>query len=139
MADLLTRLSDSTSTEARLAQAAGVGLLTVVLAPAKMPKALRTATHLGSAAVGAAGGAYALPEASSGTRAAAVAGFASLLGGLSVLGFAADRGAENWLRRRGVRRPRLLLGAAAAVLAWLTSGPNAAQDAIVPGESPTSY
>ena len=139
MADLLARLSDSTSTEARLAQAAGVGLLTVVLSPGKMPKGLRTAAHLGSAAVGAAGGAYAFPEGSSSTRAAAVAGFAGLLGGLSVLGFAADKGAENWLRKRGVRRPRLLLGVAAAVLAWFTSGPNVAQDAVVPGETPTSY
>lgn len=137
MADLLTRLSDSTSTEARLAQAAGAGLLTIVMSPARMPRALRAATHVGTAAIGAAGGAYAFPEASSKQRAAVAVGFAGLLGGISVLGFAADRGAESWLRRRGVRRPRLLLGAAAVVFTWLTSGPDSARDAVVPGGTPT--
>lgn len=135
MADLLTRLSDSTSTEARLAQATGVGLLTVVMSPARMPNALRSATHLGSAAVGAAAGAYAFPGATPKQRAAATIGFGAALAGCSVLGLALDRGTEDWLRRRGVRRPRVLLGVAAAGFAWLTSGPDAAKDAVVPQEA----
>lgn len=135
MTDLLTRLSDSTSTEARLAQAAATGLLTVVMSPARMPKSVRTATHVGSAVVGAAAGAYAFPGATVQKRAAATVGFGALLAGCSVLGLAIDRGAEDWLRQRGVRRPRVLFGVVAAGYAWVTSGPDAAKDAVVPQEA----
>ena len=46
------------------------------------------------------------------------AGVAVLTGGAAAVGFAVDRAFERGLVRRGVKHPRLVLGAAGAVLSY---------------------
>jgi len=116
---------DTETVESRIAQAVATGLATVVMAPRRMPAPARRTAHAAAGVLGVAGGALAFREAPQKMQLAAAAGFGTALVGASVLGTALDEATEAWLRRRGVKRPRLLIGVAAGVLAYVTSRPVA--------------
>lgn len=120
-APLFDRLMDSQTVESRLGQAVATGLVTVVMAPRRMPTPARRAAHLAAGVLGLAGGALSFREAPTRMQVAAAAGFGSALVGASVLGTVLDEKTEAWLRNRGVKRPRLIIGVAAGVLAYATS------------------
>lgn len=95
----------------------------------RAPRGVRAAIAVGGG-VAVAGAAFAgarVPEAFDGThepvgvRPAAVIAAAAggLMAGATLAGFAMDRSAERFLVQRGVRHPRLVLGAVGAGLSWL--------------------
>lgn len=140
---LAQNLRDPRVHASRLTETLVVGLGTVVVAPARMPRGLLRLTHAASGLVGAAGGAVAVGE-DAGVRARVGTGAAlgALMLGLSVAGAAADTRSEAWLRGRGVRRPRWVMGAAlgAFTLAslWavdLTEGANG-EEGELPADDP---
>lgn len=124
-APLFERLMDTETVESRTAQAVATGLATVVMAPRRMPTPARRAAHLAAGVLGVAGGALSFRESPQKMQVAAAAGFGSALVVASVLGTALDEATEAWLRRRGMKRPRLLIGVAAGALAYVTSRPVA--------------
>ncbi|GGD22750.1 hypothetical protein [Nocardioides daphniae] len=129
MSDLLTRVRDLESTESRLVQAAATGLFTVFVSPRRLQGRPLNAVHALTGLAGVAGGALAIGEsASPGQRAAAGALVGATVTGASVLGMAADRRLEGWLRGKGVRHPRLWFGVVAALATWSTSAPRATEE-----------
>lgn len=124
-APLLERILDTSTLESRLAQSVGTGVATVWLSPRRMSTPLRRATHVASGFLGVVGGGLAFAEAPRRMQVAAAGGFGGALFAASILGFALDEATESWLRERGVKRPRLLIGAAAGVFTYVTSRPAA--------------
>ena len=120
-----------------LGGAAASGLATALFPPARIPVAVRRSLHLGlgAAAAGAVLWATSRPAAPGADAQAELDGeplplparvaIASAIGSLvalsSVGGMALDSAAERALLRRGVRRPRVWIGIAAAGFAAATS------------------
>ena len=124
-------MSDATvsrldSWQANVLGAVASGVLTTVIRPADLNPALLRATHVGMGLVGLATGALAesTPEEEQipgavdsrtlASRAGWGAGIAALSAAASVGGVWADGAIERALVRRGVRRPRVWMGVAAA-------------------------
>ena len=119
-ADLAQNLRDPKVHARRLGEALASGLWTAAVVPAKLSVRRRRGLHALTGAAGA-GATYWFVRQDEGEKARALpaAGVVGvLLVGASVLGSAMDTGAEAWLTRRGVRRPRLVMALAAGLGSW---------------------
>lgn len=125
MSDLVSRLRDVNTPESRLAQSVATGVFTAAVSPRRLSARSLVTMHTLSGLLGVAGGAAVLGrDAAPRQRVALGAVGGVVLAGASALGVVADVKAEEWLRRRGVRRPRLWMGILAAGLTWVTSRPS---------------
>ena len=119
MADLVGKILDTSTIESQIVQAVATGVVTATLAPARLPPALVMASHVAMGVLGAAGGALVAGEDTTASRRAAAAGVAgAVLASTSWVGVVADQRVERWLRRRGVRSPRLVIGVCAAAMTF---------------------
>lgn len=127
----LSRLRDVDTPESRVLQSVATGAFTALVSPAKLSRGTRTTMHAFSGLLGAGAGAFVLAgQMPPAQRAVAAVTLGASLYGASALGVVADTKAEQWLRDRGVRRPRLVLGLAAGVLTWFTSAPTESREAL---------
>lgn len=141
--DLARNLRDPKVHAQRGAEALFCGIGTTFLAPAKMRPWQRRALHGLSGAAGGGGAAWLLRGTKRPSRATAAAGAVSaVMVGLSVAGVAIDGRTEEWLRGRGVKRPRAVMGVAIGLLtlamAWaddLTDEPDELEDTPAPEET----
>lgn len=125
----LSALRDVNTPESRLVQSVATGAFTAFVSPGRMSTRSRTTMHALSGLVGAGAGAFGLAEKMPvAQRTVAAAAIGATLYGASALGVVADEKAEQWLRGRGVRRPRLVMGIVAGVLTWVTSKPASTPD-----------
>lgn len=145
MADLLSKLRDLDSPESRIAQSLATGAFTVLVSPRRLSSRGLAALHAASGLTGGAATARILGSKASPQQRAIVAGATGVaIYGASVVGFAADAAAEGWLRRRGVRHPRVWMGLVAAVATWATSAPSREEqpevesDAVAEDEGPAA-
>lgn len=137
MADLLSKLRDVDTPESRIAQSVATGAFTALVSPRKLSSRSLLTMHVFSGLLGGAGGAMFLGgQARPPARAAVAVVAGATLFGASALGTVADTKAEEWLLRKGVRRPRLWMGLVAAVVTWLTSGPKPPRE---PEEAPDGH
>lgn len=138
-ADLARNLRDPKVHTQRAAEALLSGVGTTFLAPAKMKPWQRRALHGLSGAAGAGGTAWVLGGQKKLSTAVPAAGAVSaVLVGLSVAGAAIDGRTEQWLRGRGVKRPRALMGLAVGLLTLVVAWADDLADDVAdePGEEP---
>ena len=119
MSELLRRVTDPTTTESQLTQAVVTGAVTAVLSPARLSPTLVRATPWGMGVLGAAGGAAAVGDHASWGQRGVAAGIAgSAVASISWVGIVLDQGLESWLRKAGVRRPRVVIGVLSGVATY---------------------
>lgn len=122
-ADLTSNLRSPRVHARRLSEAVVTGAGTALIAPGKMSAPVRQGFHALSGLAGGGATAFLLgQQGGKAKKAAAPAGGAVglLMVGLSVAGAALDGKAERWLAGRGVKRPRIVIGAAVGLFTLAT-------------------
>lgn len=135
MSDLVSKLRDVNTPESRIAQSVATGAFTALVSPRKLSPRSLTTMHVLSGLLGVAGGAVLARNMTLTQQVAAGAAVGGTMAGASVVGVVVDIKGEEWLRRRGVRRPRLWMGILAGVLTWLTSKPTTSLDSLDQAET----
>lgn len=130
MSDLMAKLRDVNTTESRIAQSVATGAFTTLVSPGRLSSRTVVTMHVLSGALGGVGGAVLGQKFPPVQRAAVGVAAGGLFAGMSVVGVVADVKAEEWLRKRGVRRPRVVMGVVAGILTWLTSKPTESLDSL---------
>ncbi|MFC6154252.1 hypothetical protein [Nocardioides yefusunii] len=106
-----------------MAETVFTGLGTALIAPAQLNAAVRRGLHGATALAGAAGTALVVSQQEGQRSRAVPAGVAAgaVLLGVSVVGVKLDASLEQWLRRRGVKRPRVWMGAVAGAVTLVSA------------------